>query len=149
MRPDRIVVGECRGAEALDMLQAMNTGHDGSLTTLHANSPADVISRLIMMSRYGMDLPVEVIEEQIGSALNLIVQIDRFADGKRRVTQVCSCHSTREGIKLTTLVQWEASSRSYSWKAIPHWLDALSQNPYITAEEVKQWHLSLPCQPHC
>ena len=149
MRPDRIVVGECRGAEALDMLQAMNTGHDGSLTTLHANSPADVISRLIMMSRYGMDLPVEVIEEQIGSALNLIVQIDRFADGKRRVTQVCSCQSTRQGIELETLVQWEVSSCSYVWKAAPPWLDALSQNPYVTAEEVTQWRLSLPCLPHC
>ncbi|MDR1422127.1 MAG: CpaF family protein, partial [Coriobacteriales bacterium] len=95
MRPDRIVVGECRGAEALDMLQAMNTGHDGSMTTLHANSPADVIGRLVMMARYGMDLPVEVIEEQIATAFDLLVQIDRGADGLRRVTSVCSCGNTR------------------------------------------------------
>ncbi|MDR0500953.1 MAG: CpaF family protein [Coriobacteriales bacterium] len=93
MRPDRIVVGECRGAEALDMLQAMNTGHDGSLTTLHANSPYEVINRLIMMSRYGMDLPISLIEEQIASALDLIVQMDRFSDGTRRVSMICACTS--------------------------------------------------------
>lgn len=143
MRPDRIVVGECRGAEALDMLQAMNTGHDGSLTTLHANSPADVISRLVMMSRYGMDLPVGIIEEQIASALDLIVQIDRFTNGVRRVTQLCSCHSTGESISLETLAQWDMSSQTYLWKAVPDWLDTLVHNPFISAEEVRRWHLSL------
>ena len=143
MRPDRIVVGECRGAEALDMLQAMNTGHDGSLTTLHANSPADVIARLVMMSRYGMDLPIEVIEEQIGSALDLIVQIDRFADGRRRVTQVCSCTSEREGIELEVLVQWNQLSGCYVWKATPSWLDELAFNPLIDTGEVELWRLSL------
>ncbi|MCL1847623.1 MAG: CpaF family protein [Coriobacteriia bacterium] len=143
MRPDRIVVGECRGAEALDMLQAMNTGHDGSLTTLHANSPADVIARLVMMSRYGMDLPVEVIEEQIGSALDLIVQIDRFADGRRRVTQVCSCTSEQEGVELEVLVQWNQLSGCYVWKAVPPWLDELALNPLIDAGEVELWRLSL------
>ena len=143
MRPDRIVVGECRGAEALDMLQAMNTGHDGSLTTLHANSPADVISRLVMMSRYGMDLPVGVIEEQISSALDLIVQIDRFGDGKRRVTQVCSCNPKQGNIELEVLVQWSQTSGSYVWKTVPLWLDELVQNPYITTEEVQEWRLSL------
>jgi pilus assembly protein CpaF len=115
MRPDRIVVGECRGAEALDMLQAMNTGHDGSLTTLHANSPTDVIGRLVMMARYGMDLPVEVIEEQIAAALDLIVQIDRFADGSRRVTRICSCGGGRGGVKLETLTEWDSASESYQW----------------------------------
>ena len=143
MRPDRIVVGECRGAEALDMLQAMNTGHDGSLTTLHANSPADVISRLVMMSRYGMDLPVEVIEEQIASALDLIVQIDRFADGTRRITQICSCQAEQGKVELTALVQWDPSSRSYLWKAQPSWLGTLLRNPLIDAGEVERWRLSL------
>ena len=89
MRPDRIVVGECRGGEALDMLQAMNTGHDGSLTTVHANSPRDVISRLeVMVMMSGMELPVRAIREQVASAVDLIVQQTRFSDGSRRVTHI-------------------------------------------------------------
>ena len=103
MRPDRIIVGECRGAEALDMLQAMNTGHDGSLTTLHANSPSEVVSRLVMMSRYGMDLPVSVIEEQIASALDIIIQLDRFNDGSRRITSICECSGAEEELSSTLL----------------------------------------------
>jgi pilus assembly protein CpaF len=89
MRPDRIVVGECRAGEALDMLQAMNTGHDGSLTTVHANTPRDTMSRLetlVLMS--GFDLPVRAIREQMASALDLIVQLSRLRDGTRRVTYV-------------------------------------------------------------
>ncbi len=89
MRPDRIIVGECRGGEALDMLQAMNTGHDGSLTTLHANSPRDGLSRLetlVLMS--GMELPVKAIREQIKSAIDLIVQQTRFKDGARRISAI-------------------------------------------------------------
>jgi len=89
MRPDRIVVGECRGAEALDMLQAMNTGHDGSLTTGHANSPRDVLARLeTMVLMAGMDLPLRAIREQISSAIDVIVQQSRFRDGSRRITNV-------------------------------------------------------------
>lgn len=88
MRPDRIVVGECRGAEALDMLQAMNTGHDGSLTTLHANSPADVVSRLATMVRYAVDLPVDVIESNVASAFEVVVQTARALDGSRFVSDV-------------------------------------------------------------
>jgi pilus assembly protein CpaF len=89
MRPDRIVVGECRGGEALDMLQAMNTGHDGSLTTLHANSPRDAISRMETMSLMaGLDFPLKVIREQIASAVELIVQQTRLRDGSRKITQV-------------------------------------------------------------
>lgn len=89
MRPDRIVVGEVRGGEALDMLQAMNTGHDGSLTTVHANSPRDALSRLetlVLMS--GMDLPLKVVRQQISSAVDLIIQQTRLKDGSRRVTAV-------------------------------------------------------------
>ncbi len=89
MRPDRIVVGECRGGEALDMLQAMNTGHDGSLTTLHANSPRDAIARLetlVMMA--GFDLPVKAIREQVASAVDAIVQISRLRDGSRKVVSI-------------------------------------------------------------
>ena len=89
MRPDRIVVGECRGGEALDMLQAMNTGHDGSLTTIHANSPRDVISRLeTMVLMSGMDLPVRAIREQIASAIDVIIHLNRFSDGSRKVTRL-------------------------------------------------------------
>lgn len=89
MRPDRIIVGEVRSGEALDMLQAMNTGHDGSITTIHANSPRDSLSRLetmVMMS--GMELPSRAIREQISSALNLIVQVARFSDGTRKVSKI-------------------------------------------------------------
>jgi pilus assembly protein CpaF len=86
MRPDRIVVGECRSGEALDMLQAMNTGHDGSLTTLHANSPRDALSRLeTMVLMAGMDLPVKAIREQIASAVQIIIQQTRLADGSRKI----------------------------------------------------------------
>lgn len=89
MRPDRVVVGECRSGEALDMLQAMNTGHDGSLTTGHANSPRDIISRLeTMVLMAGMDLPVRAIREQIASALNLIVHQARMRDGSRKITHI-------------------------------------------------------------
>jgi len=89
MRPDRIVIGECRGAEALDMLQAMNTGHNGSLTTAHANTPRDLLSRLeVMVLMAGMDLPVQAIREQMASAVNLIVQQARFACGIRRIVSI-------------------------------------------------------------
>jgi pilus assembly protein CpaF len=89
MRPDRIVVGEVRGAEALDMLQAMNTGHDGSLTTVHSNSPRDAISRLeTLVLMAGLELPVKTVRQQIASAVDLIVQIGRFPDGTRKVSYI-------------------------------------------------------------
>jgi pilus assembly protein CpaF len=89
MRPDRIVVGECRGAEALDMLQAMNTGHEGSMTTVHANSPRDALSRLeTMVLMAGFDLPVRAIREQVNAAVDVIVQLERFPDGRRMVTAI-------------------------------------------------------------
>ena len=89
MRPDRIVVGECRSGEALDMLQAMNTGHDGSLTTVHANSPRDTLARLeTLVLMAGFDLPVRAIREQMASAIDVIVQLTRLRDGTRRVTHI-------------------------------------------------------------
>jgi pilus assembly protein CpaF len=98
MRPDRIVVGECRGAEALDMLQAMNTGHDGSLTTAHANNPRDCISRLeVMVMMAGMDLPIIAIREQIASAIHLIVQQTRFSCGARKVTNISEITGMENG----------------------------------------------------
>jgi pilus assembly protein CpaF len=101
MRPDRIVIGECRSGEALDMLQAMNTGHDGSLTTIHANSPRDTLARLetlVLMS--GVDLPVRAIREQIASAIHLIVQQSRLRDGSRRITNITEVVG-REGDTIT------------------------------------------------
>ena len=101
MRPDRIIVGECRGAEAMDMLQAMNTGHDGSLTTCHANSPRDAISRLenmVLMS--GIDFPITAIREQIASAVNLIIQQNRLPDGSRKIVQISEITGREKDIVL-------------------------------------------------
>lgn len=98
MRPDRIVIGECRGGEALDMLQAMNTGHDGSLTTLHANSPRDALARLeTMVLMAGMDLPLTAIRDQVASAIHLIVQQTRFACGTRMVTSISEVTGMESG----------------------------------------------------
>jgi pilus assembly protein CpaF len=89
MRPERIVVGECRGGEALDMLQAMNTGHDGSMTTAHSNAPRDTLARLeTMVLMAGVDLPIRAIREQIASAVDVIVHQSRMKDGSRRITAV-------------------------------------------------------------
>src|SRR5947207_14390679 len=89
MRPDRIVVGEVRGEEALDMLQAMNTGHDGSLTTIHANTARDALYRLdTMIAMANLNIPEKAIRQQVASAINLIVQITRLSDGTRKVTGV-------------------------------------------------------------
>lgn len=109
MRPDRIVVGEVRGGEALDMLQAMNTGHDGSLTTVHSNSPRDAISRietLVLMS--GMDLPLKVVRQQISSAVDLIVQQTRLKDGSRKVTAITEVNGMEgDTVVLTDIFKFE------------------------------------------
>jgi len=108
MRPDRIVIGECRGGEALDMLQAMNTGHDGSLTTIHSNNPRDCLSRLetlVLMS--GMDLPVTAIREQIVAAVNIVVQLSRFSDGSRKVTNICEVTGKEQNsIAMSTIFKY-------------------------------------------
>ena len=109
MRPERIIVGECRGGETLDMLQAMNTGHDGSMTTAHANTPRDAISRIeTMCLMAGMDLPVRAIREQIASAVDVIVQQERMRDGTRKVITVAEV-SGMEGdvITMTDLFVFE------------------------------------------
>ena len=109
MRPDRIVVGECRGGEALDMLQAMNTGHDGSLTTLHANSPRDALSRLeTMVLMAGMDLPLKVVRQQISSAVDVIIQQTRLKDGSRKVTAITEVVGMEgETVVLTDIFKFE------------------------------------------
>jgi pilus assembly protein CpaF len=108
MRPDRIIVGECRGGEALDMLQAMNTGHDGSLTTVHANSPRDSLARLeVMALMAGLDLPLQAIREQIASAVHLVVQQQRFRCGTRRVTEIAEVAGMEGGrIQMQTLFRF-------------------------------------------
>jgi pilus assembly protein CpaF len=89
MRPDRIVVGEVRGAEALDMLQAMNTGHDGSLTTIHANTPRDALGRIeTMVSMTGISFPIRAMRSQIASAINIVIQVQRGDDGRRRLVSI-------------------------------------------------------------
>ncbi len=109
MRPDRIVVGECRGGEALDMLQAMNTGHEGSLTTLHANSPRDALARLeTLVLMAGMDLPITAIREQIASAVDVVVQQTRFACGSRKVTSIAEITGMENGkIQLQELFRFD------------------------------------------
>ncbi len=109
MRPDRIVVGECRGGEALDMLQAMNTGHDGSLTTLHANSPRDALSRLeTLVLMAGMELPSRAIREQIASAINFIIQQSRMVDGSRKVEKISAVTGiTEDTINLQDIFVFE------------------------------------------
>jgi pilus assembly protein CpaF len=103
MRPDRIILGEVRGAEAFDMMQAMNTGHEGSMSTVHANSPRDALSRvenMVMMA--GFELPIAAIREQIASAIHLVVQVSRLSDGSRRVlaiSEVTSLESTVVGLQ--------------------------------------------------
>ena len=129
MRPDRIVVGECRGGEALDMLQAMNTGHEGSLTTVHANSPRDVIARLeTMVLMAGMDLPVAAIREQIASAIHLIVQQARGADGARRIVEITEVTGIEAGrVQMQSLFRWE-KGRFSACDAVPQFLDELREN---------------------
>ncbi|MEJ2209217.1 MAG: CpaF family protein [Anaerolineae bacterium] len=109
MRPDRIIVGECRGAEALDMLQAMNTGHDGSMTTAHSNGPRDTLSRLeTMVLMAGMDLPLRAIREQIASALNLVVHQERMRDGTRKITKITEVQGMEgDVIVMQDLFQFE------------------------------------------
>ena len=105
MRPDRIIVGECRGAEAIDMLQAMNTGHDGSLTTLHANTPRDALARLeTMVLMAGVDLPLRAIREQIASSVNFVVQNGRLADGSRRLLEVVEVIGIEDNIIQTQTI---------------------------------------------
>lgn len=111
MRPDRIIVGECRGAEALDMLQAMNTGHDGSLSTGHANSPADAISRIEVMTLMGAEeMPLKAIRQQVTSGIDIIVQLGRLRDKSRRVLEISEIDSFTDGeIMLNSLYHFEES----------------------------------------
>jgi len=122
MRPDRIVVGECRGGEALDMLQAMNTGHDGSMTTIHANSPRDALARLetlVLMS--GIDLPVKAIRQQVAGAINIFCQLSRLRDGSRRVTSITEVTGMEgETITMQEIFVFESQGAGPDGKIIGH-----------------------------
>lgn len=140
MRPDRIIVGECRGAEALDMLSAMNTGHDGSLTTLHANSPADMVMRLVTMVRYGMDLPVEVIESNIASALDVVVQVSRGRDGGRFVSAIASVERGKaSACRIRDVYRRRSVSERGVWESCPSWLDDACEQGFVDEWEVARW----------
>ncbi len=147
MRPDRIVVGECRGAEALDMLQAMNTGHDGSLTTLHSNSSSDAVSRLVTMVRYAVDLPVDVIEANIASAFDVVVQTARFMDGRRYVSEVAEFAFDREKrlCETKTLFERATPDRRGEWRQEPEWLDEIEMLGIAGRDEVDEWRRQAFC----
>jgi pilus assembly protein CpaF len=147
MRPDRIVVGEVRGGEALDMLQAMNTGHDGSLTTLHANSPRDALSRLeTMCLMAGMDMPLSVIREQIASAIDVIVQQSRLSDGSRKITSITEVAGMEgQTIVMTDIFKYEKTGITPEGKVIgelkptgirPFFTPRLEQNGFALGPEV-------------
>ncbi|SFP08090.1 pilus assembly protein CpaF [Variovorax sp. OK605] len=134
MRPDRIVVGECRGGEALDMLQAMNTGHDGSLTTLHSNSPRDAMSRLeVLVTMAGMNIPVAAIREQIASAVDLIVQLTRFPCGSRKVTQITEITGFADGvIQMQDVYAFRKTGVDDTFKTVGHFTAAGTVPEFFT-----------------
>ena len=144
MRPDRIVVGEVRGGEAIDMLQAMNTGHDGSLTTLHAGTPEEVILRLVLMARFGIDLPASLIEAQIATALDLIVMTMRLPGGKRVIGELCACERSPQGTtELKTLVSFDDMTQRWELtEAEPVFLTQAIKMGITTCEEARAWLLS-------
>lgn len=144
MRPDRIIVGECRGGEALDMLQAMMTGHDGSLTTLHSNSPEDVIERMITMVRYAVDLPVDAIEAQIGNAFDYIVQVARGESGNRFLTCIAEVEFDRNARRCHVKRIYDRPSYSDkgTWLTTPTMVREMLEKPHavpFAIEEVENW----------
>ena len=138
MRPDRIIVGEVRSGEALDMLQAMNTGHDGSLTTAHANSPRDALSRLeTMVLMSGLELPVRAIREQISSAIDLIIQQSRIRDGSRKITYVTEVqHMEDNTITTQDIFRYEQTGFDESGKAIGHFVPTGLQPGFLDKFEL-------------
>ena len=146
MRPDRIVVGEVRGEECIDMLQAMNTGHDGSLTTLHAGSSREAILRLVLMARFGMDLPTDIIEEQVATALDIIVMSRRMLGGARVISNACLV-GRREGggVDLRKFVDFDPHSGEWRLLEVPAFVDELVSDGMLDAKEVERWRSS--CLP--
>lgn len=140
MRPDRIVVGEVRGGECIDMLNALNTGHDGSLTTLHAGSAEEAVLRLILMARFGMDLPTALIEEQIATAIDLIVVTRRLSDGRRVVTSLSEVSRGEGGqALLDECVTFDFVDRTWALGHEPRFVGAALADGILTEEEVQRW----------
>ena len=141
MRPDRIVVGECRGAEALDMLQAMNTGHSGSLTTLHANSTKEAIGRLVTMVRYSSDVPVEVVESYIAAAMDVVVQTVRNIDGTRYVSEISGFYfdEAQRRCRVRTFYERPLPVSKGRWIDVPDWVDDLALQGHAEEREVSEW----------
>ena len=145
MRPDRIVVGEVRSGETIDMLQAMNSGHDGSLTTLHAGTPEEAILRLVLMARFGMDLPTDIIEEQVATAIDLIVMSNRFPDGSRCITSMAGVSRAEDGgVSLETLVDFDQAARTWTLVREPPFVARVVEAGVATEEEVRVWRSQSP-----
>ena len=145
MRPDRIVVGEVRGEECIDMLQAMNTGHDGSLTTLHAGTAREAVSRLVLMARFGMDLPAALIEEQVATALDLIVMSRRMPDGSRVVSSTCEVgRDETGGVVLRELVSFDSATRSWRLIEVPRFVERAVREGLLDEGEVVEWRGQVP-----
>ncbi len=143
-RPDRIVVGEVRGAEAIDMLQAMNTGHDGSLTTLHSGTAEEAVLRLVLMARFGMDLPASIIEEQVATALDLIVMSARRSDGSRRITSLSQVGRAKDGsVQLTELVSYSTADDCWHLEQEPAFVERSVEEGLLDGEEVSRWRRSV------
>lgn len=140
MRPDRIVVGEVRGPEAIDMLQAMNTGHDGSLTTLHAGTAEEAILRLVLMARFGMDLPAAIIEEQVATALDFLVLSSRQSDGSRRITSLSEVRRAKDGgVELIDVVAYDQAVDEWSLVREPSFIERACVEGALSPEEVQAW----------
>ena len=145
MRPDRIVVGEVRAGEAIDMLQAMNTGHDGSLTTLHSGSAEETIVRLTLLARYGIDLPANLIEEQIAMALDGIVMSVRTPAGRRYVSSFTGVSRGPEGgVELTEYVSFDPATESWDLVREPPFIEEGLRTGALRAEEVDRWRSLCP-----
>jgi len=144
MRPDRIIVGETRGEEVIDMLQAMNTGHDGSMTTIHANSARDGVSRLEnMVAMAGIDMPLRAVRSQIGSAVNLIVQASRLQDGSRRMTSITEVTGMEgEIITMQEIFRFERTSLEPDGTIIGHFTGTGLRSHY--SDRFKRWGYDLP-----
>ena len=144
MRPDRIVIGEVRGGEAIDMLQAMNTGHDGSLTTVHANSPRDALGRLeTMVQMTGMRLSERAMRQQIASAVNLVIQVARLTDGTRRITSISEITGMEgETIAMQEIFQFERTDVDSAGKVIGRFRTTGIRPRF--ADRLKQYGMQLP-----
>ena len=144
MRPDRIVVGEVRSGECIDMLNALSTGHSGSLTTLHAGSADEAVIRLVLMARFGMDLPTDLIEEQIATAIDLIVVTRRLADGARFVTSLTEVTRAPGGsAQLDECVSFNLAERAWSLDREPSFLARAIDDGMLSEGEVRAWRQSL------